>query len=66
MTLGQIKVFRVEHTFALDIPSNDISAETIINLITKTLQSWSGPKDHNFLQLFQMLFTRLRILKAVV
>ena len=47
-------VLRVEHTCALDIPNNAISAETIINLIIKTLQSWSGPKDHNFLQLFQM------------
>ena len=58
-------LLRVEHTCPLDIPNNDISAETVINLITKTLQSWSGHKDHNFLQLFQMLFTRLRNYNAV-
>ena len=55
----------MERTCALGIPNNDVSVETIINLIIKTLQSWSGPKDHNFLQLFQMLFTRLRNNNAV-
>ena len=60
-----LDVVRVEHTCALDIPDNDISAKTIINLTTKTLHSWSGSKDDNFLQLFQMLFTRLRNYNAV-
>ena len=34
--------------------------ETITYLITKTLQSWSGPINHSYLHLFQRLFTRLR------
>ena len=41
----------MEHACVLVIANNDISAETIINLIAKTLQSCSGPKDHNFLQM---------------
>ena len=40
-------------------------AETLTYLITKTLQSWSGPKNHSFLHLFQRLFTRLRNYNAV-
>ena len=36
-------------TCALDIIKNNVSAEAIINLITKTLQSWSDPKDQKFL-----------------
>ena len=36
---SNLDVLRVEHTCALHIPNNDTSAETIINLITKPLQS---------------------------
>ena len=51
----------MEHTCALDIPYSDISAKTMINLITNTLQSRTGPEYYKFLQLFQMFFRRLRI-----
>ena len=62
---SNLDVLRVEQTCALDVPNNDISAEAIINLITKTLQSWNDPKNHNFLELFHMLFTRLRHFNAI-
>ena len=60
-----LDVLRVEHTCVLDISNSDISTETIINLITRTLQSWSDSEDHNFLQLFEMFFSRLRNYNAV-
>ena len=63
-----LDVLRVEQTCALDVPNNDISTEALIDLITKTLQSlnapWKCPKDHNFMELFHMLFTRLRNFNA--
>ena len=56
----KLDVLRLEHTCVLNIPNDDIFAETTMNLASKILQSWSGPNNYNFLQLFQMLFTRLR------
>ena len=56
-----LDLLRVKHTCALDVPNNDISADTIINLLAKTFQSWSGPKDHHFPQLFQCCFRGYKI-----
>ena len=65
MTSGQTQMCHERNTHVHWTFQTMIFAKNMKNLITKTLQSWRGPQDHNFLQLFQVLFTRLRIYNAV-